>query len=94
LNKRHPESENWIRCRVEKLMAAFEVARFSHRSCVDKIHYVVFFDGYLLVLHSDQLDECDGDVLLSTIEISGGNISKSQRETLRERLITCLRRES
>jgi hypothetical protein len=75
-------------------MAAFDIQRFTHRFCVDMTHYVVFFDGKLFVLHTDQLDECDGDVLMSVVKVHGEYISKSQCETLRERLNTCLRSES
>jgi len=74
-------------------MAAFDIQRFAHRFCVDMIHYVVFFDGMLFILHSEQLEESDGVTLMSVVQVRGEYISRSQRETLRRRIKNCLRSE-
>jgi hypothetical protein len=84
-------SEGYIRHRTEKLMLAFNVQRYAHRFCVDIVHSVVFFDGMLFVLHPDDLDECDGEILLSVVSVHGDFISQSQRETLRNRIYNCLK---
>lgn len=63
----------------------------DHKDCKNREHYIVFFDGMIFVLHSDEADQCDGDILLQTVSVDGLYLSSSQREAIRNRLESILK---
>jgi len=80
--------------RADHLICIFDVLRAHHKSCVGRCHYVMLFDGRLFILHPEEANQCNGEVLLRTGKIHGNNISESQRATLRQRIKAYLKGKS
>lgn len=76
---------------IHEYLFKLEASRTAHLFCKGKIHYVVITDVGPTVLHDEQLDEANGDVLMSSIDIHNSFFSESQRETLIDRLTNYLR---
>jgi len=83
--------EKRLPAKVQKLLFQFHDATAYHNNCEGLLHYIVFFDGRIFILHKQQLDETDGDVLMEAYHVCSPYFSDSQRETLTERLKNCLR---
>jgi hypothetical protein len=86
-----PISDSRIRCRVETLMAQFDVKRHAHQVCSDRLHYVYISRDRLEICHSNDKVDFESVSIFSTREISGVFITEEQRKTLRERIKNVLK---
>jgi hypothetical protein len=84
-------SENRLPAKVQKLLYQFHDERAYHTDCFGLIHYIVFFDGRIFILHKQQLDETDGDCLMEALHVFPPYFSDSMLATLTERIKNCLR---
>jgi hypothetical protein len=84
-------AKKYLPTKVQKLLFQFHDARAYHTDCKGLIHYIVFFDGRIFILHKQQLDETDGDVLLETLHVYPPYFTEALLMTLTEKLKNCLR---
>lgn len=79
-------TENQIRCKVENLMAQFDVARHHHKKCLLQKHYVVIVKTYLTVLHAGEALNLPYTVLMTYKKIHEKYITEPLREVLMNRI--------
>jgi hypothetical protein len=88
-----PMSDSRICCRVESLMAQFDVKRHAHQVCPVRLHYVYVSKDRLEICHSNDKVGFESVSIFSTREISGVFITEEQRKTLRECIKNVLKGE-
>lgn len=91
MSKKSPYIEHLIHRAVFELLRCLDVELSMHKDCLFQLHYIVFFDGKIFVLHEEQLDETDGNILMQKGNSDNCFLTDSQRATLIERLTVILR---
>jgi len=74
-------------CKMQRLMAMFDVERERHKNCVGVIHFVRVFRESIYIGHATDLDRVNACSLMTVVKIHGAQISESQRATLRNRIL-------
>lgn len=77
--------------KLDIYMRVLDLTLLDHKTCENREHYVIFFNGMIFVLHPDEADQCDGDILMQTISSDKLNLSSSQREMIQNRLESILK---
>lgn len=84
-------SDYLIRRAVYELLFDLEHERLNHVDCSNRQHHIGFCDNGIQILHDDELDISNAEILMRTIEVHDSFFTDSQRATLINRLTNFLR---
>jgi hypothetical protein len=84
-------TKNQIRCKVEHLIACFDVMRHCHKNCLPRLHHLFYYKGKIEILHSCEPTEQAAVLVMTTRKIHGVFVEESQRAALRERFTDLLK---